>query len=357
MSNFDSHTISLKRVETGIGFCFGYYITDPDTNQDIEVATIYKSLTKFKEIDGEKYDDDRYYTIKSCYENCERIPGDILDLIFQEAFMHVLSHDFLIEILPYDKFLTSYMNRFEDKELVSEIDLIALDGEYDVNEEVLCKFIEKPVRKVCTDLTNYGVKTLMSSCNKKNIYNPLVKDDEFLFIGHYDTKDKEAWKIGNGYAWIMIDWDSLNDENRAYFINLHDQEVPCNLNDTELNRLRRISDGRGSNIVKFYEYQKVDEFLNSIIEGLNDSRKYQLLTTISHKSIGVDKNYDSRSSVLYGCNSLNNHGSRFRTLVLRYPVDENTKISEVENYFDGITKTIMSNQPKQDICEQKILDF
>lgn len=354
--NFDYNTVSLKKFDTGCGYGYGYYIEDPDTHEDLEIIQVYKSVTKYQIINGEKYEDGRYFTIKSNNYNCEIIPDSIKEQIVSEAIMFVLSHNKLLEVLDNDKYLNSYINRYEDKVLVKDIDVIALDGEYDVNDEVLCKFIEKPVRKACISLTNNGIKTLMSSCNKKNFYNPDLKVEEQLYIGYYD-QSKNAWPIGNGYAWIMIDWEELNDDNKAYLLCLHDGIKSINLNEKEQLRLNNISDGKQSNLIKLYEYRRVDEFISALLESMSIKEKQRLLLTINGKTLNEDDNYDARSEVLYGCNSLNNHGSHYRTVLIRYPIDEETTIKEVEDYYDSITKQLLANQPKLEDNKEKILEF
>ena len=39
-------------------------------------------------------------------------------------------------------------------------------------------------------------------------------------------------------------------------------------------------------------------------------------------------------------NSLCNHGKDYRTVVIRYPLDENTTITEVEEYYRNIIKNL-----------------
>ena len=89
--------------------------------------------------------------------------------------------------------------------------------------------IEKPVRDSCVRLFEAGVKTLMSSANKKDVENRLVPvNDDKLFIGYNDR-----WMIGNGYAWILLDWESLSEENKEYILNLNNGQISLNLKEKE----------------------------------------------------------------------------------------------------------------------------
>ena len=179
-----------------------------------------------------------------------------LNKVIRDAIIFITSRGKLVDISNSDKFINDFINKNETCEYVKDIDIFPYDGQINLDDEVMQRLcIEKPVRNACKYLTSNGVNTLMSSANR---YNVESKDEPVnenkLYIGHDDK-----WVIGNGYAWIMLDWNDLSSTNKQYFMNAvkHDD------------------------FVKLYEYIDVprevaleyDYEHSKIIEGLNI--KYQ----------------------------------------------------------------------------------
>ena len=132
----------------------------------------------------------------------------------------------------------------------------------------------------------------------------------------------------------MLDWNDLSSTNKQYFMNAvkHDD------------------------FVKLYEYIDVprevaleyDYEHSKIIEGLNI--KYQT----------GEKDYDENKVILFGNNSLNNYDlnaehCRFKTVVLRYPVDEKTTVKEVDEFFMNFGEKIVKNNQEKKLT--KVLNY
>lgn len=110
--------------------------------------------------------------------------------------------------------------------LVSEVKPIGKFGknmlENENAEDLIARIIEKPLQNACRECKNKNIETVMSSANKNNI----VKDNE----KRIDKKDLEQRLrknklldfsyAGKGYAWIMINYNTLSDKNRETLFSL-----------------------------------------------------------------------------------------------------------------------------------------
>ena len=88
--------------------------------------------------------------------------------------------------------------------------------------EIIDQIVEEPLRKVCKQLNNKGIETVMSSANKNN----LLKQEEKV-LEREDVEGKEflldaptSESAGRGYAWIMINFSNLSDENKETLFSL-----------------------------------------------------------------------------------------------------------------------------------------
>lgn len=293
------------------------------------------------EIDGIRYLDDRF--IKVSIKN-NMIPSSILDEVIKEAINFITTRGKLVDI-ESDKYLEDYLNRLDQVELVKDVVCFPYDGEIDITDEVMIKLcLEKPVRNICLELSKNGIPTLMSSANNKNVISRNNDvDEERLYIGQNDD-----WNIGNGYAWIMLDWDMLSEENKQYLISIKNNETDLSLSESELKNLEHncIVNNKAisqDELIKLYEYIDVPK---DLVLSLNYDSK-EIINQLNIPSLSIDSLYDANKQYLFGHNSLNNRSKHFRTIVIRYPIDENTKVLDVENYFNKITsKLIKNNQGK-----------
>lgn len=275
------------------------------------------------EIDGKLYLDERYISLESDETVCSRLSKETLDKVIKDAIVFITGRGMLLNIFPEDKYLKEFVNRNEHCEFVKDVDTLPYDGQIDLSDEVMQKLcIEKPVRKACKYLSENGINTIMSSANKYNVESKNKSYDENkLYIGQDDS-----WVIGNGYAWIMIDWNELNNINKNLLVDI----IKCN-----------------KEFVKFYEYIDVDR---------ENAAKFNYDHSKIIESLGIEyqtgeNDYDDYKNILFGNNSLNNYNleekhCRFKTVVLRYPVDETTRVSEVEDFFLNVSKQIVENNKK-----------
>lgn len=190
--------------------------------------------------------------------------------------------------------------------LVSEIKPIGKVGknllENKNAEEIIELIIEKPLQKACKECKEKNIETVMSSANKKNIVkkNKIIKKVDILKGNIMQT----FMETGKGYAWLMINYNTLSDENRKIIFSLEKELgeetiwfVKSNYIDA-MNALRRRF--KMKQLVETFDDKYADEF-----------KRRQVLLIYNNK-------YPRRN------------------VFIRMPIDENTKVDDVENYFSKI---------------------
>ena len=91
-------------------------------------------------------------------------------------------------------------------------------------QEVIAKVIELPLQKACNIFLRKGIETVMSSANKKNVLQegekPVEREDIAIRNMQIGAKEPTFDDVGKGYAWIMINFDTLSDENKDWLFDL-----------------------------------------------------------------------------------------------------------------------------------------
>lgn len=173
-------------------------------------------------------------------------------------------------------------------------------------EEIIKTIIEKPMQKACLDCKEKNIETSMSSANKNNIVkkNKTRIDKQDVMEKLAKNKTQTFLEAGKGYAWLMLNYNTLSDENR---------EILFNLEET-----------LGDNSIWFVK--------SCYVETMNKLRKpFKLKPLVENfDDTYADKFKDKQLILMY-----NNKYPR-RSVFIRMPIDENTTTDEVKNYFDGI---------------------
>lgn len=182
-------------------------------------------------------------------------------------------------------------------------------------------FIEYPVREACRKMTDKGIVTIMSSANKEDAISAgqPEKNNDVLYIGQ-----NQHFSIGNGYAWIMIDYNRLLSENKDLVKALNRSEILLELSEDARKRFARNCEVNRvpmdqRELVKFYRVVG-----DSLWLGGHSLTREQ------------DPEFAVNSNILIQKNSLSYHGSDYDAVVIRYPVDENTKVDEIVDYYNSI---------------------
>lgn len=91
-------------------------------------------------------------------------------------------------------------------------------------ETVIDEIIELPLRRACKIFMKKGIETVMSSANKNNVLTPgetpTEKEDVYGNNQQWIDPRPSFEDAGKGYAWIMINFDSLSDENKEWLFDL-----------------------------------------------------------------------------------------------------------------------------------------
>ena len=174
-------------------------------------------------------------------------------------------------------------------------------------DTIIETIIEKPLQKACKQFKNKNIETAMSSANKNNV---LKKNKERINKADVIEKRKTSkWqtflRAGKGYAWIMLNYNTLSDENRKVLFDMEE-----NL---------------GEDSVWFVQ-SNYTEFMNSI------RKAFRLKPLEENYTDKYAKKFEEKQVIL-----MYNQNYPRRSAFIRMPIDEKTKIEDVENYFDEIT--------------------
>ena len=193
--------------------------------------------------------------------------------------------------------------------------------------EAIKTLIELPLRKPCEIFLKKGIKTVMSSANKHNIVhnqddiiekeNIMVTPQEYLLM---DMESKPNFEdAGKGYAWIMIDFDSLSDENIDWLFSLEERK------DSKENSI-------GEKGIWFVQPCVMGNLDYKIKIG--EYTKQELKEMLSEEEI-PDVEFDARLAKFDKKRILLSYNNRYpdNVVILRYPVNKNTTVEEVEEYF------------------------
>ena len=189
--------------------------------------------------------------------------------------------------------------------LVNEVKKIGKVGKKLIDNEdadtIIEKIIERPMQKACKDFKNKNIETAMSSANKNNI----MKNDKKILHkidiieGMRKHKVQTFLRTGKGYAWIMINYNTLSDENKKIVFNFVK-----------------------SNYVEFINFLRRPFKIKPMVEKFDDKyaeefKKRQLLLMYNNK-------YPRRA------------------VFIRMPINEKTSVEEVEVYFSMVVDKFKS---------------
>lgn len=184
-------------------------------------------------------------------------------------------------------------------------------------DELIDLIIEEPLKEPCRAFKAKGIETVMSSANKNNVLQEgekaIEKDDvkrKELFL-HSPTFES----AGKGYAWIMLNYDSLSEENKNILFLMEE-------------RIGKDGEKTGEKYVWF-----VHDFFGNLIN-------------LGKGSINTDPSVKKFNQHAI-CMRYNNLYPE-RVVMLRMPITENTEISEVSRYFTGIAEVMKVQELEKD---------
>jgi len=199
--------------------------------------------------------------------------------------------------------------------LISEVEPIdkfginLLDNENP--DEIIDAIIELPLRNACKIFRQKGVKTVMSSANKNNVLKPGIKPTEkedvnnpalFLFMPSPTYED-----AGKGYAWIMLDFEALSNENKDLLFLLE-------------SRTGNNGENVGEKGIWFVKAYDMLDMFGRDMKYNGDDRAKEFM--------------NRKIELVY-----NNQMYPNRVAIIRMPVNEETTVEEVDEYFSKFAKS------------------
>ena len=194
--------------------------------------------------------------------------------------------------------------------LVSEIKPIGKVGKNLLQnknaEELIKTIIEKPMQKACLECRKKNIETSMSSANRKNIVKKnktrVYKQDVIKKLEQ--NKVQTFLEVGKGYAWLMINYNTLSDENREILFSLEEE--------------------MGEESIWFVK--------SCYVETINKLRKpFKLKPLVETFDDTYAEKFKEKQLILM----YNNKYPR-RSVFIRMPIDNNTTVEDVEDYFDKV---------------------
>lgn len=190
-------------------------------------------------------------------------------------------------------------------------------------EDIIDNIVEIPLRSACKIFRQKGIETVMSSANENNVLKneqkPLERENvsgnsNFWFMSEqgytpkYDGTDiiyqPDFEDAGKGYAWIMINFETLSNENKDLLFEMEEEKD-------------EKGDAIGQKKVWFVEPNRI-----SLIHRENNETDDERDIRFRDKSIEL--NYNNRYPK--------------KVVILRFPVNENTRVKEVAEYFDKVAE-------------------
>ena len=203
-------------------------------------------------------------------------------------------------------------------------------------EEIIDRIIEEPLKKPIKDFYSKGIRTVMSSANKNNIVpkGEKSKKKEDVKSGYLFLDGATFEDAGVGYAWIMLDFDTLSYENKEMLFRL-EERTDENGNKVGEEAIWFVHPTIMGNI----DYQmKTGRFNYSLLgPSAKDEKPIEI--------VEVDPQYvkfEDKAIILP-------YNNRYpaNTVILRLPVNENTTAEEVEEYFCKIAELLKSQRVKK----------
>lgn len=222
---------------------------------------------------------------------------------------------------------------------IKEIEPIGIFGQSVVNEansdELIDQMLELPVRQACRVFKEKGIETVMSSANKNNVLSEGQKRLE-----KEDVRDKEFLlncptfeDAGRGYAWIMLNFDSLCCQNKTLLFHLEE---------------RKDEAGNATGEKAIWFMRGIHDFFNISAP----SRRYQKQKPFEDKEEkALSDEFEKRHFVL----SYNDDYYPKRVVTIRMPIGEQTTVEEVEDFFTNFVRSFYTQE--KEIEEEKVFEM
>lgn len=194
--------------------------------------------------------------------------------------------------------------------LISQIKPIGKVGkkllENEDSNRIIEKIIEKPLQKACKQCKEKNIETVMSSCNKNNLVkkekNRINKKEVLSKIKN--NRIQNFLQAGKGYAWIMINYNTLSEENKEILYEIEEEkgEESIWFVKTDFIELR-------NKIRRIFKLKEIDEYRND---------KYAKKFKEKEVMLRYNNKYPDKN------------------VFIRMPIYQYTEVEDIELYFDRI---------------------
>lgn len=201
-----------------------------------------------------------------------------------------------------------------------------------INDETdIDEIIERPLREAVKDLFRKNIITIMSSANEINV-QWLDEDGNNMYQTREDF-DATKYSYGEGFAYIILDYDSLSDKNKKTIDNLYNE-----LNSQEEQQIYTKP------ITTEQSYKGNKRIIYAIHQVENPEHAWQidsentlgLLTGTGAEASDID--FMRKSNFVYTTPYTE------RSVIIRYPVNEETEEEEVEEFFSSICSKLETQE-------------
>jgi len=271
-------------------------------------------------------------------EIIEKIDVNIIKGLISNACFTLSSKDGITPII-ISNIIDKQIDLLDFTTLISDIKPIIFDGDINLDDvSTINECIEPPLKNACKQLNEKGIKTIMSSCNSEDVKNRNVKIDSYR-VG---KGSNPPFFLGNGYAWIIIDWESLSDENKSIFVDYNSGKKQIPLSEREADILEHNCSLDSPKIPISWQMVRFFE----VIDGNKFFENRSNFGKLEQKS-EFDAYFDLNKNGLLSYCSLNNISSDYRVVVLRYPIDELTTLGDVEKFFVNFIQQLSNQKTNQ----------
>lgn len=185
--------------------------------------------------------------------------------------------------------------------------------------------IEEPVRDAVKILNDSGFNTIMSSANYRNVDTRFEKKKDFY----------GSYTMGNGYAWILVNYATLSSINKDIINKMNSGEIPIELDKNAQSCLASNCEVNGVQISQ----KEIVKFYRAIRNPFGQRRKIKPSVLIPRCE--EDKYFINNHNVIFHSVGLPNDGMM---VALRYPLNEKTTVDDVRSYYAKLLVKLEKNK-------------
>lgn len=201
-----------------------------------------------------------------------------------------------------------------------------------INDETdIDEIIERPLREAVKDLFRKNIITIMSSANEINV-QWLDENGNNMYQTREDF-DAIKYSYGEGFAYIILDYDSLSDKNKKIIDDLYNELNPQEEQQIYTKPITAEQSYKGNKRIIYAIHQVENPGHAWQIDSENTLR---LLTGTGAEVSDMD--FMRKSNFVYTTPYTE------RSVIIRYPVNEETEEGEVEEFFSSICSKLENQE-------------